>query len=146
MLKSHSLPSLYERGRGRVSIFVGSFDPFHEGHASIIRRALNLFDKVVVGIGVNPQKQYMFSIEERIERIKAVFPDILVEAYEDLTIDFARRHGAEYIVKGVRNADDFVYEQEQALWNKDHGGIETILFLAEPGLENLSSTSIRNNN
>lgn len=130
----------------KKAIFVGSFDPFHEGHMSIVSRALKLFDEVVVGIGVNPEKTYMFSIDERISRIKTVFPDITVEAYEGLTIDFAHRHSAEYIIKGVRNAEDFSYEQQQALWNKEHGGIETILLFAEPGLEKVSSTSIRNKN
>lgn len=129
----------------KTAVFVGSFDPFHDGHKSIVQRALQLFDRVVVGIGINPDKQYMFSVEERIERIRAVFPDndIAVEAYSGLTIDFARSHGAQYIVKGVRNATDFVYEQQQAEWNKQHGGIETVLLLAEPGLEELSSTNVR---
>lgn len=130
----------------KIGVFVGSFDPFHEGHKSIIDRALGLFDKVVVGIGVNPEKQYMFSVKERIERIRQIYPSnerLIVEAYDDLTIDFAHRHGASYIIKGVRNTEDFVYEQQQALWNKEHGGIETILLFAEPGLENLSSTKVR---
>lgn len=129
----------------KTAVFVGSFDPFHDGHKSIVQRALQLFDRVVVGIGINPDKQYMFSVEERIERIRAAFPDndIAVEAYSGLTIDFARSHGAQYIVKGVRNATDFVYEQQQAEWNKQHGGIETVLLLAEPGLEELSSTNVR---
>lgn len=129
----------------KTAVFVGSFDPFHDGHKSIVQRALQLFDRVVVGIGINPDKQYMFSVEERIERIRAVFPDsdIAVEAYSGLTIDFARSHGAQYIVKGVRNATDFVYEQQQAEWNKQHGEIETVLLLAEPGLEELSSTNVR---
>lgn len=129
----------------KTAVFVGSFDPFHDGHKSIVQRALQLFDRVVVGIGINPDKQYMFSVEERIERIRAAFPDgdITVEAYSGLTIDFARSHGAQYIVKGVRNATDFVYEQQQAEWNKQHGGIETVLLLSEPGLEELSSTNVR---
>ena len=125
-------------------VFVGSFDPWHEGHASVLRRALKLFDEVIVGIGVNPEKTYLFSTEERIERIKAEFPDIKVEAYEGLTIDFAKHHEADYIVKGVRNAKDFEYEAEQARWNKEHGNIETIMLFAEPGLEEISSTKIRN--
>ncbi len=130
----------------RTAIFVGSFDPFHEGHKSIVNRALSLFDHVVIGIGVNPEKKYMFTVDERIERIKQCLPDeerITVEAYEVLTIDFANRHGASYIIKGVRNAEDFVYEQKQAQWNKEHGGIETILLFAEPGLEDISSTKVR---
>lgn len=127
----------------RKCIFVGSFDPFHEGHASVLRRALWLFDEVVVGIGVNPKKQHMFSTEERKERIKDLFPDITVEAYEGLTIDFAKKHEAGYIVKGIRNEADFLYEQQQALWNKEHGNIETVFLLAERGLENVSSTAVR---
>ena len=130
----------------RTAIFVGSFDPFHEGHKNIVERALQLFDNVIVGVGVNPQKQYKFSLEESLERIKATLSeyDITVEAYSDLTIDFARRHKAQYIVKGVRNATDYLYEKEQAEWNKAHGGVETILLLAEPKLEEVSSTRLRN--
>ena len=127
-----------------TAVFVGSFDPFHEGHKSIVDRALQLFDNVVVGIGVNPEKTYMLSANDRKEMIRNAYPDeqrIAVEVYDDLTIDFARRHNARYIIKGVRNAD--VYEQRQALWNKEHGNIETIILLAEPGLENVSSTAIR---
>ena len=128
-----------------TAVFVGSFDPFHEGHASIVKRALRLFDRLVIGIGVNPEKHYLYTIEERKSRIKALFPTVEVESYEGLTVDFARSHGAEYIIKGVRNAQDFTYEQQQALWNKQHGGMETILLLAEPGLEEVSSTKIREN-
>jgi len=126
-----------------TGIFVGSFDPFHGGHASVLRRAMKLFDRVVVGIGVNPEKTYMFSAEERIQHIKNLFPDVTVEAYEGLTIDFAKKHKADYIVKGVRNAGDFDYEKIQARWNKEHGDIETVLFFAEQGLEEISSTKIR---
>mgnify|MGYP004445087613 FL=1 len=130
----------------RTAIFVGSFDPFHEGHKNRVERALQLFDNVIVGVGVNPQKQYKFSLEERLEQIKATLSeyDITVEAYSDLTIDFARRHKAQYIVKGVRNATDYLYEKETAAWNKAHGGVETILLLAEPKLEEVSSTRLRN--
>ena len=129
-----------------TAVFVGSFDPFHEGHKSIVDRALQLFDNIVVGIGVNPEKTYMLSANDRKEMIRNAYPyeqRIVVDVYDDLTIDFARRHNARYIIKGVRNADDFVYEQRQALWNKEHGNIETIILLAEPGLENVSSTAIR---
>lgn len=128
----------------KTCIFVGSFDPFHEGHASVLRRARELFDEVVVGIGINPKKQYMFTVEERLMKIKTLFPDVTVETYEGLTIDFAHKHGAQHIVKGIRNEADFLYEREQALFNKEHGDIETIFLLAEPGLENVSSTRIRN--
>lgn len=130
----------------KIGLFVGSFDPFHEGHESIVTRALELFDKVVVGIGVNPEKTYMYTPMERKKMIEDAFignERVVVRTYTGLTIDFARFVGASHIVKGVRNADDFTYEQVQAAWNKEHGGIETILFFAEPGLEDLSSTKIR---
>lgn len=128
------------------AIFVGSFDPFHEGHRSVVLRAVKLFDTVVIGIGVNPQKHYMYSVEERTQIIAdslAGIDGIEIDHYSDLTIDFARRKNADYIVKGVRNAEDFVYEQQQALWNKQHSGLETILLLAEPGMEDISSTKIK---
>ncbi len=130
----------------RKVVFPGSFDPFHEGHRNIVMRALSLFDQVIVGIGVNPDKQYMFSAEERLKRIKQEFrnnPRVSVEAYDGLTIDFAKKHQALYIIKGVRNATDFEYEQEQARWNKSNGQIETLLLFAEDGLEDVSSTNIR---
>ncbi len=134
------------RAHNTKVVFPGSFDPFHEGHRNIVMRALDLFDEVVVGIGVNPDKQYMFSVEERLNKIQSEFQDnprVTVEAYEGLTIDFARKHQALYIIKGVRDIADFEYEQKQARWNKSHGGIETLLLLAEDGLESVSSTKIR---
>lgn len=127
-------------------VFVGSFDPFHDGHKSIVSRALLLFDKVVVGVSLNPNKHYAQTAQERVDSIREIFrdePRVEVEVNDGLTIDFARRHSASYIIKGVRNAQDFEYEKEQALWNKRHGGIETLLLLAEEGLDELSSTSIR---
>ena len=94
----------------KIGIFVGSFDPFTIGHDSIVRRSLPLFDKVVIGVGVNERKQYMLSTEERTQSIARLYanePKIEVKAYSDLTIDFARREGAEYIIKGVRSVKDF---------------------------------------
>lgn len=130
----------------KIGIFVGSFDPFTIGHDSIVRRALPLFDKVVIGVGVNERKQYMLSTEERTERIARLYadePKIEVKAYSDLTIDFAQREGAEYIIKGVRSVKDFEYEREQADINRRLSRIETILFYAEPQLESISSSVVR---
>ena len=130
----------------KIGIFVGSFDPFTIGHDSIVRRALPLFDKLVIGVGVNERKQYMLSSEERTERIARLYtddPKIEVKAYSDLTIDFARREGAEYIIKGIRSVKDFEYEREQADINRRLSRIETILFYAESQLESISSSVVR---
>lgn len=130
----------------KIGIFVGSFDPFTIGHDSIVCRALPLFDKVVIGVGVNERKLYMLSTEERTERIARLYadePKIEVKAYSDLTIDFAQREGAEYIIKGVRSVKDFEYEREQADINRRLSRIETILFYAEPQLESISSSVVR---
>lgn len=129
-------------------VFVGSFDPFHEGHADIVSRALSIFDRVVVGVGINPDKHYRQTPEERVRAIRSRYADcprVEVDHYSGMTIDFARRHGATAIIKGVRNVDDFIYEQQQAEWNLLHGGIATLLMPADPRLKDISSTKIRQN-
>ena len=127
-------------------LFVGSFDPFTIGHASIVRRALPLFDHIIIGVGVNERKKYMLSAEERVKRIKRFYadePKIEVKAYSDLTIDFARREQTTYIIKGVRSVKDFEYEREQADVNRLLSGVETIFLYAEPQLSSISSTMVR---
>ena len=127
-------------------LFVGSFDPFTIGHASIVRRALPLFDHIIIGVGVNERKKYMLDAEERVMRIKRLYadnPKIEVKAYSDLTIDFARREQATYIIKGVRSVKDFEYEREQADVNRLLSGVETIFLYAEPQLSSISSTMVR---
>ncbi len=130
----------------RTAIFVGSFDPYTIGHHSVVKRILPLFDKLVIGIGINDKKQYTCSGEERVKRIAAIYAQeqhIEVKAYHDLTIDFAKREGAQFIVKGVRNVADFEYERTQADINRKLSGIETILLPAEPGLDIISSSMVR---
>lgn len=127
-------------------LFVGSFDPFTIGHDSIVRRALPLFDHIIIGVGVNERKKYMLDAEERVRRIKRLYadnPKIEVKAYSDLTIDFARREQATYIIKGVRSVKDFEYEREQADVNRLLSGVETIFLYAEPQLSSISSTMVR---
>ncbi len=128
------------------AIFTGSFDPYTIGHDDILRRALPLFDSIVIGVGHNERKQYMNSVEERVEAICALYanePKVRVEAYSDLTIDFARRVGAHFIIKGVRSVKDFEYEREQAELNRRLGGVETLLLLADPTLACVSSSAVR---
>ena len=130
----------------KTGIFVGSFDPYTTGHDAIVRRALPLFDRIVIGVGVNERKKYMYSAEVRLRRIEALYaaePRVEAKAYNDLTIDFARREGAQFIIKGVRSIKDFEYEREQADINRKIGGLDTVLLYAEPQFESVSSSMVR---
>jgi pantetheine-phosphate adenylyltransferase len=130
----------------RTGIFVGSFDPFTIGHDSIVRRALPLFEKIVIGVGYNERKRYMHTTEERVAAIRRIYaaePRIEVKQYNDLTVDFARREGSTFIIKGVRSVKDFEYEREQADINRKLTGIDTVLFFAEAGMESISSSVVR---
>ena len=130
----------------RTGLFIGSFDPFTIGHHSVVRRALPLFDKLVIGVGVNERKKYMYSTEVRVKTIAEIYadePKIEVKAYNDLAVDFAHREGAWFIVKGVRSVKDSEYEREQADINRQIGGIETVFIYSEPKWESVSSTLVR---
>ena len=130
----------------KTGIFVGSFDPFTIGHDDIVKRTLPLFDRLVIGVGVNERKQCMLTAEERVARIRRLYadePNISVEAYADLTVDLAKRVGASFIVKGVRSVKDFEYEREQAEINRQLTGIETILLYADAAKASISSSVVR---
>lgn len=133
----------------KTGIFVGSFAPFTIGHDSIVRRALPLFDRLVIGVvGDNVQKPYMRPAEERMKAIRDLYadkPGIEVKTYYGLAVDFARAEKAHFIVKGVRSAKDFEYEREQADINRmiTKGEVETLLLYAEPHLSSISSSMVR---
>ena len=131
----------------KTAIFPGSFNPFTKGHYDIVSRALTIFDKVVIGIGYNPDKPKPDDLQQRIEQIAAIYKDndcVEVEAYDDLTIDFAKRHDATAIVKGVRSIQDFEYERTQAEYNRMMSdGIETVILFADPKYSSLSSSIVR---
>ena len=129
-----------------TAIFTGSFDPFTIGHYDIVRRALPLFSRIVIGVGVNERKQYMQSAEQRCATIASIYadePKIEVKSYSDLTVDFARREGAIYIMKGVRSVKDFEYEREQADINRQLSGIDTLLLYSDPRYSSISSSMVR---
>jgi pantetheine-phosphate adenylyltransferase len=127
-----------------TALFPGSFDPFTAGHEAIARRVAPLFDRLVVAVGVNSEKHYMFSIEERLERIRkalADLPQVEVTSYSGMTIDLCHRLGAQCIVRGIRTADDFEYEQLVASVNRAQDpSIETLLVMADADHRHISST------
>lgn len=130
----------------KTGLFTGSFDPFTIGHQSIVARVLPLFDKIVIGVGVNERKKYMYSAEVRVKEIAELYadnPKVEVRAFNDLAVDFAQREGAWFFVKGVRSVKDFEYEREQADVNRMMGGIETLLVFAEPQHASVSSSLVR---
>ena len=126
---------------------MGSFNPFTIGHDSIVRRALPLFDRLVIGVvGDNVHKPDMPSAEQRMQAIRDLYEGesrIEVKPYFGLAMDFAKAEGAQFIVKGVRSVSDFEYEQWQADFNRRIGNIETILLYTEPELASVSSSALR---
>lgn len=131
----------------KIAIFPGSFDPITIGHVDIVMRSLPLFDKIIVAIGVNTQKKYLFPLEERISWIKEVFkncPTIEVSSYKGLTINYCKERNAKYIIRGIRSASDFEYEKTIAHLNHTmEADIETILMLSPPEYSSISSTIVR---
>ena len=130
----------------RRAIFTGTFDPFTIGHYSVVKRTLTFMDEVVIGIGINENKNTYFPIEKRVEMIRKFYKDeprIKVESYDCLTIDFARQVDAQFIVRGIRTVKDFEYEETIADINRKLAGIETILLFTEPELTCVSSTIVR---
>lgn len=130
----------------KIAIFPGSFDPFTKGHADIVVRGLALFDKIVVGIGINNEKHSLFSAQERKQTIERLFADnnrVEVKTYDCLTADFARQEGAQFILRGVRSMVDFEYERQMAQANKELGALETVLLFTRPDLAHISSSLVR---
>ncbi|MCH5231015.1 MAG: pantetheine-phosphate adenylyltransferase [Muribaculaceae bacterium] len=130
----------------KTAFYAGSFDPFTIGHLSIARRALELFDGLIIGIGINKAKRNETTIEERILKIKKLFGQndkVKVFAYEGLTAVVARENGAGVLVRGVRNAIDFEKEKELADINLKVFSMPTVMFPAEPELSYVSSSMVR---
>ena len=131
----------------KTAIFTGSFNPFTIGHADIVERALTIFDRVVIGVGYNIDKGECTDLASRVTAIEKVYENderVFVEAFSDLAADFAKRHKAIAIVKGVRTVQDYEYERSQAEFNKIlSNGLDTVLFFSKPELSALSSSMLR---
>lgn len=130
----------------RRAVFPGSFDPFTLGHEDIIRRGITLFDELIIAIGINAKKKYMFSLEERVQFIKDTFkdePKISVVTYKGLTVDFCKEVNAHFILRGLRNPGDFEFEKAIAHTNRKLSEIETVFLLTSSGKSYISSSIVR---
>ena len=130
----------------KTALFTGTFDPFTIGHHSVVTRALPLFDRIVIGVGVNENKRSLYTPEQRVEAIRRIYaqePRVKVVAYDDLTIDLARREEARFILRGLRSVKDFEYERDIAAMNQNPGGIETVLLFTDPQVAHISSSVVR---
>lgn len=131
----------------RKAVFPGSFDPITIGHYSIVERALPMFDEIVIAIGENTNKKYMFTLEQRIEHLKQAFghfKKVSIMSYSGLTIEFCKKINAPYILRGLRNPNDFEYETAIAQMNKSMANdIETIFLVTEPKYTAINSTIVR---
>ncbi len=131
----------------RIAVFPGSFDPITLGHISIIRRALPLFDKIIISIGINSEKSSMFSLEQRLSWIRKIFiaeKKIEVTSYGGLTVDFCTERNANYILRGLRTSTDFEFERGIGQVNRKMAShIETVFFLTEPEHTPISSSIVR---
>ncbi|MBL7951733.1 MAG: pantetheine-phosphate adenylyltransferase [Flavobacteriales bacterium] len=129
-----------------IAVFPGTFDPITVGHVSIVHRALLLFDRIIIGMGVNNSKKTMFEQEQRLAWIRDVFkehPQVEAVAFEGLTVDLCKRVGAGFIVRGLRNSTDHGYERSIALMNRQLAGVETIFLPAASEHAHISSTIVR---
>jgi pantetheine-phosphate adenylyltransferase len=131
----------------RVAVFPGSFDPITLGHEDIVLRSLSLFDEIIIAIGTNSAKSYMYSLEQRLAMIKAVFvnePRVKVDTFTGLTVDYCRSKSIGYILRGLRTSSDFEFERAIGQMNKAmYPELETVFYLSDPGLSAINSTIVR---
>ena len=131
----------------KIAVFPGSFDPITRGHDSILRRALPLFDKIILAIGDNTEKRPFFSYEKRHEWLCLLYknePGIVIKKYSGLTVDFCRENNAGYLLRGLRTSADFEFERTIGLMNKAlNADIETVFLLCDPQYAALSSSIVR---
>lgn len=130
----------------KTAVFPGSFDPFTIGHKDIADRALKIFDRLIIGVGYNILKGESENVRQRVKDIEELYSgnhNVEVESYSGLTVDFAKRHNADFIVRGLREVKDFEYERNLADTNSAISGIETVFLIARPELGYISSSMVR---
>lgn len=131
----------------RIAVFAGSFDPITKGHVDLVKRAIPMFDKIIVAMGINSSKKYMFPTEKRLEFIEAAFandPTVEVDTYEMLTAFYCKEKGANFLLRGLRNSTDFNYENTIAHLNSTIGDeLETVFLIAAAEYACYSSTVVR---
>jgi pantetheine-phosphate adenylyltransferase len=130
----------------KKAVFPGSFDPITLGHVDIIERGVHLFDELIIAIGINADKKYMFSLEERTQFIKETFkhePKIKVVTYQGLTVNFCKEQNANFILRGLRNPADFEFEKAIAHTNRKLSEIDTVFLLTSSGKSYISSSIVR---
>ena len=130
----------------KKAVFPGSFDPITLGHVDLNYRGLEIFDEIIIAIGVNADKKQLFSLEDKIQQIINTFvnePRIKVASYKGLTIDFCKSVNSKYILRGLRNSSDFNYEQSIAQTNSSLSSIESVFLISSPQLTHISSTIVR---
>ena len=128
------------------AVFPGSFDPLTLGHTDIIDRAIPLFDEIIIAIGTNSSKKYMFSLEQRREFIENTYahqPKVIVDTYQGLTIDYCNKVKSQFILRGLRNPADFEFEKAIAQTNRKMSEIETIFLLTSADTSYISSSIVR---
>lgn len=130
----------------KKAVFPGSFDPITIGHVDIVKRGIKVFDEIIIAVGDNTDKKYMFPKEKRVEFIKQTFnnyDNIKIESYDGLTVDFCKKNNIEFMIRGLRNPADFEFEKSIALTNREMTDIETIFFLTSPENSFISSSIVR---
>jgi pantetheine-phosphate adenylyltransferase len=130
----------------KKAVFPGSFDPFTKGHECIVEKAKALFDEVVIGVGHNTSKNTYYSVDSRLAHIESIFKDdknVTVEPFTGLTVEFCKRIGAEYIVRGLRDSKDFGYERSIAQMNLEISDVESVFFMTVPEYTAINSSIVR---
>ena len=130
----------------KKAVFPGSFDPITIGHVDIVKRGIKVFDEIIIAIGDNTDKKYMFPKEKRVEFVKQTFnnyDNIKIKSYDGLTVDFCKKNNIEFMIRGLRNPADFEFEKSIALTNREMTDIETIFFLTSPENSFISSSIVR---